>query len=195
MANSGTLEQPYRFSTKLYDEATGLSYFGYRYYSPLIGRWLNRDPLGEIGGLNLYAYVQNNPVNWIDPTGLATYQINRELGGNEPRSTWNPVSHTFIAITDENGTTISTYSWGNIYKKDGFLQTKWAPPDMPDDVIAADRAIKSGKAFMISEGNLDPYVRKAYRKLSISSYETWSVFDSCKHKTKSLLDRAFELAK
>ncbi len=58
------------FSTKRYDQGTGLSYYGYRFYAPVIERWLNRDPLGETGGINLYAYVQNDPVDWVDPWGL-----------------------------------------------------------------------------------------------------------------------------
>ncbi|MGD9682652.1 MAG: RHS repeat domain-containing protein [Candidatus Obscuribacterales bacterium] len=42
----------------------------YRTYSPSLGRWLSRDPLMESGGINLYAYVDNNPVSVRDPLGL-----------------------------------------------------------------------------------------------------------------------------
>jgi RHS repeat-associated protein len=48
---------------------TGLYLTHYRLYDPNSKRWLNRDPIGETGGINLYAYVQGNPVNYVDPTG------------------------------------------------------------------------------------------------------------------------------
>lgn len=70
LAQSGTFAQPFRFSTKRFDPFTGLSYYGYRFYSPDMGRWTTRDPLGESGGINLYAFVENNPLNWRDPWGL-----------------------------------------------------------------------------------------------------------------------------
>ena len=74
MVKGGTLHQPFRFSTKPYDEKTGLFYYGYRFYAPAMGRWVNRDPLGFYGGdLNLYGFVQNNPVNFTDPKGLINY--------------------------------------------------------------------------------------------------------------------------
>src|SRR5690625_2724773 len=62
---------PFRFSTKYWDVETELPYYGYRYYSPEMGRWLNRDPIGEVGGTNLYAMISNNPVNYWDYLGLA----------------------------------------------------------------------------------------------------------------------------
>jgi RHS repeat-associated protein len=61
---------PFRFSTKYYDMETGLYYYGYRYYSTNLGRWISRDPIEEEGGLNLYAFVLNDPLNYFDLLGL-----------------------------------------------------------------------------------------------------------------------------
>ena len=66
-------ENPYRFSTKEVHAASGLIDFGLRFYSPSMGRWINRDPLGEEGGINLYAMVGNSPVNGVDEYGLDPY--------------------------------------------------------------------------------------------------------------------------
>ena len=60
----------FRFSTKYEDAENGLLYYGYRYYSAATGRWLNRDPLGEIGELNLYGMVGNNPISRWDYLGM-----------------------------------------------------------------------------------------------------------------------------
>ncbi|MCI5142391.1 MAG: RHS repeat-associated core domain-containing protein, partial [Candidatus Electrothrix sp. ATG1] len=70
LTRTGSLDQPFRFSTKAFDEQTGLAYYGYRFYSPSVGRWINRDPIGEAGGINLYGFVQNNPIIFWDPFGL-----------------------------------------------------------------------------------------------------------------------------
>ncbi|WP_099076213.1 RHS repeat-associated core domain-containing protein, partial [Proteus alimentorum] len=59
-----------RYSGKEKD-ATGLYYYGYRYYQPWIGRWLSADPAGTVDGLNLYRMVRNNPVTLQDPDGRA----------------------------------------------------------------------------------------------------------------------------
>jgi RHS repeat-associated protein len=60
----------YQFSTKYQDWETGLFYYGYRYYSPTTGRWPNRDPIAELGGVNLYGFVGNDSINAIDYGGL-----------------------------------------------------------------------------------------------------------------------------
>jgi RHS repeat-associated protein len=60
----------YRFSSKQWDANIGFYYFGFRYYDPNLQRWPNQDPIQEAGGLNLYEFVRNNPINLFDPFGL-----------------------------------------------------------------------------------------------------------------------------
>ena len=59
----------HRFSTKYFDAETGLYYYGYRFYHPVLMRWLNRDPVGEYGGLHLYEFAQNIPLCYYDALG------------------------------------------------------------------------------------------------------------------------------
>jgi len=70
-----------RFQGQYADEETGLYYNRFRYYSPDIERYITADPIGIIGGTNVYSYTRN-PVNWVDPLGLADlvqYPIRPEL--------------------------------------------------------------------------------------------------------------------
>ncbi len=73
LAASGPLADKnlYRFSSKEAHVNSGLIYFGRRYYSPNLQRWMNKDPIGEKGGVNLYAYAANVG-HAIDPWGLST---------------------------------------------------------------------------------------------------------------------------
>ena len=72
LVSTGTMasSNPFRFSTKYRDNETDLYYYGYRYYSPSLGRWISRDPVEEQGGLNLYTFVNNDPVNHWDLWGM-----------------------------------------------------------------------------------------------------------------------------
>jgi len=60
----------YMFTARRYDIETGNYYYRARIYKPSIGRFLQPDPIGYDDGLNMYAYVGNNPVNYFDPFGL-----------------------------------------------------------------------------------------------------------------------------
>lgn len=62
----------YRYSGKCRDDATGFYCYEYRYYAPFIGGWLSPDPLGPVDGLNLYRFVHNNPIRFVDADGLQT---------------------------------------------------------------------------------------------------------------------------
>ncbi|MFO1492131.1 MAG: RHS repeat-associated core domain-containing protein [Kiritimatiellia bacterium] len=72
---------PLRHATRILDPETGLQAYHYRLYSPWLGRWLSRDPIGEAGGLNLYGMVGNNPVNAVDPLGLDLINNSGGWGG------------------------------------------------------------------------------------------------------------------
>ena len=65
------------FSTKYLDREVGLVGYQYRFLRPLLGRWLNRDPKGEEGGVNLYAFCRNNSVLNIDGDGRAYFAVRK----------------------------------------------------------------------------------------------------------------------
>lgn len=67
------------FQGKYYDQESGLYYFYNRYYNSSTGRFINEDPIGLNGGLNMYAFVFNNPANLIDPFGLDALTGNSEV--------------------------------------------------------------------------------------------------------------------
>ena len=64
--------QPFGFAGGMYETDTGLVHFGAREYDPEVGKWISKDPiLFEGGDTNLYGYVLNDPMNWVDPSGLS----------------------------------------------------------------------------------------------------------------------------
>jgi RHS repeat-associated protein len=69
-------DNPLRFQGQYYDEETGLHYNLNRYYDPFTGRYITQDPVGILGGLNSYQYVNGDPINWIDPLGLIKVENN-----------------------------------------------------------------------------------------------------------------------
>ena len=78
-APSGPAAQALRFPGQYHDAETGLHYNMARYYAPWLGRYLQADPIGLGGGVNVYAYVDNNPLSFVDPLGLAVDSPNAAL--------------------------------------------------------------------------------------------------------------------
>ncbi|WP_370570056.1 RHS repeat-associated core domain-containing protein [Serratia sp. OS31] len=92
-----------RYSGKERD-ATGLYYYGYRYYQPWAGRWLSADPAGVVDGLNLFRMVRNNPIRYSDKKGMTATEYNLYSSNSkntvvyrvEPLDFNENFTHTFI---------------------------------------------------------------------------------------------------
>jgi RHS repeat-associated protein len=68
------------FQGQFLDLETGWMNYGYRYYIPWLGRWPNRDPIGEEGGANIYAFIGNNGINGLDFLGLEEQKKKKTIG-------------------------------------------------------------------------------------------------------------------
>ncbi|HWA09343.1 MAG TPA: RHS repeat-associated core domain-containing protein [Opitutaceae bacterium] len=107
----------FRYSTKYADSETQLLYYGFRYYEPSLGRWLGRDPLEEKGGLHLYAFVRNNPVNSWDVLG--------QHNGNDQE--WAEEVNRYCLDPGEADTSSWTnddWNWANTCY-DNYAQAAW----------------------------------------------------------------------
>ncbi|WP_371764094.1 phospholipase effector Tle1 domain-containing protein [Massilia sp.] len=117
------------------DKETGLYYNDHRYYDPVRGSYLTPDPLGRGGGANGYAYVDGNPLKYIDPEGLVLFAFDGTGNGEAPPA-GDSISNVrkFYEAYDEKlngkrfyitgiGTTNKDMSYkGSIYNGDGFDQ-------------------------------------------------------------------------
>jgi RHS repeat-associated protein len=83
---SGMLDVDFGFTGHYYHQPSGLQLARYRAYDSNAGRWTSRDPIGERGGINLYAYVKNQVIRAIDPSGLAAVYTDQTNG----RTYFNP---------------------------------------------------------------------------------------------------------
>jgi RHS repeat-associated protein len=77
---TGSVTNNLRFPGQYYDSETGLHQNGFRDYKPEIGRYPQADPIGLLGGINLYSYVGNSPVNFVDPEGKAIIAVGICIG-------------------------------------------------------------------------------------------------------------------
>ena len=87
------------YTGREWDKETGLYYYRARYYDPMEGRFISKDPSGFEGGINLWAYVQNNPINRTDPSGLIWVTVDYDYAGV---SNWLKALMNYI--TDRIGT-------------------------------------------------------------------------------------------
>jgi RHS repeat-associated protein len=122
----------YQFTGREHD-ADWLYYYRARYYSPRLARFLQPDPLGHAGGANPYAYAANNPLSFIDPSGLRTYSAHGCCQSAKSRQAW-------VAFADDLRSAdpdVRVFRWSSRLFFDVIPSTK-APSDALLDQILRD---------------------------------------------------------
>jgi RHS repeat-associated protein len=110
LAMSGPLMSfnKYRFSSKEWNNNAGLYYYDRRFYEPGVQRWLNRDPIHEKGGLNLYSFTINDPINRFDPIGDNTFDLVLKLLGLQVPKAFGVTAGGFMVAGSDEG----VYAYG-----------------------------------------------------------------------------------
>ena len=116
-----------RYSGKERD-ATGLYYYGFRYYAPWLQRWINPDPAGDVDGLNLFRMVRNNPLRFRDSDGRQPNEIDDDYSENSPSARFKG------------------------YQQD--LETFWRRDLTKDESAARRTAVETGLTHEVSDNNV-----------------------------------------
>jgi RHS repeat-associated protein len=85
------LYQPIRMQGQHLDEASGLFYNRYRYYDPKLGRYISQDPIGLMGGTNVFVYPLN-PMHWVDPMGLDPTTAHKPVDIGKASGWWDKIT-------------------------------------------------------------------------------------------------------
>jgi RHS repeat-associated protein len=116
-------------------DATGLYFYRARYYSPTLQRFISEDPIRLGGGMNLYAFVHENPTSNADPMGLDSGPENLGLGFTGRVDRWGGGQDFEIHVYDPSGNEVGIVSGANRWiGKHGFPDNE-VPPGIPNDVI------------------------------------------------------------
>ena len=141
-ASKAGIRNPIRFQGQYFDDETGLHYNRHRYYNPLGGRFVSKDPIGLLGGFNTYTYAPN-PVQWIDPLGLATKKQKSVANGCascDPCQGRDPaaVARSWQGKPPYSG--IDSYK-NIVVKKDTVFYTLYPHGDAPGNYLARVKTV------------------------------------------------------
>ena len=182
------------------DSETGWYNYGYRFYVPMLGRWINRDPIGEEGGTNLYEFVKNNGVGKVDALGLALIIEDFEQEVDVPSTCTETdekckfrIRLTFHTLTT-GGQTFAVHPSLSWFEEDtacGDAEFASGPGEINfgDDKITVENALgitplPAGITGVYPDPNskAEPqafYSNKAYRSISINFSEILSCTCKC----------------
>ena len=146
-SDTSVSDNSFRFASNYTDAETGLIYYGHRYYSPGLGRFINRDPIGEAGGVNLYGFCGNDPINRFDVNGcswLSKFWDRTFLSfGKHVAQNWD---HGRQYVIDAAAVVVAIVTYG--------YASEWAAAEIADSAYSAEIAA-SGNAFIADAAAAD----------------------------------------
>jgi RHS repeat-associated protein len=165
-----------RFSTKGQDQS-GLYYYGYRYYDPLTGRFISRDPIEEKGGLNIYGFVSNRPVDHLDRLGLAAWSVYKATLLERYFGEDNGNSHGSL-FTDQEVAQLKVVIKGECDPNTGILSGKWTESNFIKDIDPTYENISQYTGDHQYPGTDKRYVHDYDISVSFDTSITSSVIDN-----------------
>ena len=135
--------QPFRLQNQYFDEETGLHYNLMRYYEPDSGRFVNQDPIGLLGGYNLYSFAPNI-FRWIDPSGLSLSQVVGQAGESQLLRYLKGTGYTDVfAIQNASGNGLDAVA----RRPDGKYDIFEVKSSTQGKFELSDRQSRGGKGF------------------------------------------------
>jgi RHS repeat-associated protein len=170
---------------------------GLRFYSPQLGRWVSRDPIGEYGGKNIYGFIGNRPSDRVDMLGLWRWPWQGCCGKN--KITYNKITECCCngkvvrKTAVDTGVTKVGYEPGESHFPPAHHWLEWSPPSDPDDPGSAD-SNGQGNPGRVSVPAIkvvippweSPQPKKETIKLSPCDYD-FAALRSCLYKTAKAL--------
>lgn len=150
------------YTGQRYEPESGLYYYKNRYYSPKLGRFLQPDPIGYMGGFNLYAYAANSPTNFTDPLGLVPPSAGPEpvSGGGGPGIPLKPIMDE---LDDASGQLISIIRFVEGDEFTNYLISQHSHSENFEKAVEAAILEKLGGAALkalVSKGQLNNLIGK-----------------------------------
>ena len=158
VTGTGSLVQPVQWSGEMHDEEPALAYYNYRFYNPKDGRWINRDPIAEQGGWNLYAFLGNSPQDKFDALGLEDKKKDKEFLGYVYDQT---LEGTDIYICETTGLKINDKILNNTVSEsmNAFKEANSANQAASNIRYAKDFSKKVSKLYKVTPGTKIPGVK------------------------------------
>ena len=180
--------QPFGYAGGLYDRDTGFVRFGARDYDPETGRWTTQDPIRFEGGLNLYGYVVQDPVNLIDVNGEEPYLCMTQIGDFFDIPLLN---HHYLCVVDGEISQCAGYGPNGRPIQGGFYP---GPGVVSPDIFRPDRCRKVGysSSYGPDMGNcLDQCLLENFDKEGPQLYQIGPLGHDCQEWAAQILTDCF----